>query len=208
MSTKKVDNRQRNWSFILYPESAHQNWSDLLDDLHIQWIRSPLHDQDLTDDGQPKKSHYHIALIFDGKKSYDQIEQITDMLSCPHPQYVQSLPGLVRYMAHLDNKDKHQYDVADIIGHGGADVSSYLKPTTTDKYALLREIVSFVRQKDIIEYSDLVEYAMIERPDDWFPLLADTSTVFINSYITSFRNKHYRDKRLIIDQQTGEMREQ
>ncbi|MFK5220012.1 Rep family protein [Lactococcus cremoris] len=29
---KKVDSRARNWSLVVYPESAPENWRDILDD--------------------------------------------------------------------------------------------------------------------------------------------------------------------------------
>lgn len=196
MATKQQDNRIRNWTFVLYPESAPENWRDILDNFHIPWIESPLHDADLNADESEKKPHIHVALCFEGKKSFEQVLQITDLLNCPHPQYVQSMTGLVRYMIHMDNPEKHQYSRDQIVGHGGADVDSYLRPTSGSRYALLREMVDFIRSKDVIEYSDLVEYAMMERPDDWFPLLVDNSTIFISMYITSFRNKHMKRRKL------------
>ena len=37
----------RDWTFVVYPESAPSNWRELLDDTHLRWIESPLHDKDL-----------------------------------------------------------------------------------------------------------------------------------------------------------------
>lgn len=108
----------------------------------------------------------------------------------------------------MDNPEKHQYSRDQIVGHGGADVDSYLRPTSGSRYALLREMVDFIRSKDVIEYSDLVEYAMMERPDDWFPLLVDNSTIFISTYITSFRNKHMKKKKVKINPDSGEIYEE
>ena len=61
--------------------------------------------------------YYYVVTSFktasgqtlEGKKSFEQVLQITDLLNCPHPQYVQSMTGLVRYMIHMDNPEKHQY---------------------------------------------------------------------------------------------------
>ena len=36
--------RTRNWTVVLYPESAPENWRDILDALHIEWVESPLHE--------------------------------------------------------------------------------------------------------------------------------------------------------------------
>ena len=54
---------------------------------------------------------------------------------------------------------------------------------------MLQEMIIYIEQNDIREFSDLALYAMQERSDDWFPVLADNSTVFIDRYIKSRRNK-------------------
>ena len=43
--SKKKDVRARTWTFVQYPESAPENWRDILDGYHIPWVESPLHDR-------------------------------------------------------------------------------------------------------------------------------------------------------------------
>lgn len=197
---KKKDDRTRNWAFILYPESAPEDWESRLEDLHIKWVRSPLHDQDQQEDGTPKKPHYHITLLYDGNKSYEQIKEITDSLGQPIPQKVQNIRGQIRYSAHLDSPDKAQYSPEEIIGHG-VDIKQYLRAESTDRYQILKEMTEYIREHDIIEYCDLVDVALSEHFDDWFPLLADTNCMYISSYISSRRNS----KRLPLNAITGEV---
>uniref|UniRef100_UPI001FD9DA67 Rep family protein n=1 Tax=Staphylococcus sp. GDX8P107P-1 TaxID=2804109 RepID=UPI001FD9DA67 len=52
--------RTRNWTFVIYPESVVSNWRDVLDDEHIQWVESPVHDKDTNPEGEIKKAHIHI----------------------------------------------------------------------------------------------------------------------------------------------------
>ena len=78
MSEKKQDQRSRNWVVIVYPESAPNDWREILDNMHIQWNESPLHDKDVNPDGTVKKSHWHVVLAFGSKKSYKQVKEITD----------------------------------------------------------------------------------------------------------------------------------
>lgn len=61
---EKNESRCRNWTIVLYPESVPDNWRDILDDLHIEWIESPLHDRDINANGELKKPHWHILLMF------------------------------------------------------------------------------------------------------------------------------------------------
>ena len=186
-SEQKRDERTRNWTVVVYPESAPENWRDLLDELHMPWIESPLHNMDSDANGELKKEHWHVMLAFEGKKSFAQVKEITDMLNAPIPQKTASARALVRYMAHLDNPDKVQYSSADIIGHGGADVADYLRPTSSARYVLIREMVAYIQQENIGEFIDLATYAMNERFDDWWPLLCDNAAYIVGQVIKSQR---------------------
>ena len=60
--SKKPVEKGRDWTFIVYPESTPKNWRDILDETHMRWVESPLHDKDVNPDGELKKEHYHILL--------------------------------------------------------------------------------------------------------------------------------------------------
>ncbi|MDF9661329.1 Rep family protein, partial [Bacillus cereus] len=47
-SSNSKDERTRNWTFIVYPESTPENWREIINDLHTPWIESPLHDKDVN----------------------------------------------------------------------------------------------------------------------------------------------------------------
>ena len=196
MSEKKsTDNRSRTWTFVLYEESAPENWRDVLDENHIQWVESPWHDKDVNATGEPKKKHKHILLMFSGKKSYEQIKEITDSLQQPIPQRCHDARALVRYMAHMDNPEKAQYNVNDIIGHGGVDVADMLRPSSSERYTLIRDMIDYIRSAGITEFQDLMDYAAAEHFSDWFPLLCDSSAYVVGQYIKSQRHRALRTQR-------------
>lgn len=188
-SSGNKDSRTRNWTFVLYEDSAPDNWRDILDDLHIEWIESPWHDKDVNADGLPKKKHKHITLLFGGVKSYEQVKEVTDKLNSPIPQRCHNVKAMVRYMAHLDNPEKAHYSVSDIKAHGGVDLAELLRPSSSERYTLLREMIDYVRSAGVTEFQDLVDYASSEHFDDWFPLLCDNSSYFIGQYIKSQRHR-------------------
>lgn len=190
MSEKKAkDTRTRNWTIVLYPESAPSNWREYMDDLHIEWVESPLHNLDTNATGEIKKEHLHIMLMFSQVKSYEQVREITDALNCPSPQKCHNAKAMVRYMAHMDNPEKAQYPPEKIIGHGGVDIAELLKPSSSERYSLIREMIEFIKANELTEFQDLMDYAAGFRYDDWFPLLCDNSTIVINSYIKSCRHR-------------------
>lgn len=190
---KRGAGRTRSWTFILYPESAPSDWREILDDLYIEWVESPLHDKDFNADGELKKAHWHILLMFPSVKSYEQVKDITDKLNSPAPQKAMSAKGVVRYMLHLDNPEKYQYERSGLIGHGGADIAELLRPTSSDRYGLIKEMIVFIRENGIVEFTEIMDYAIEYRYDDWFPLLADNSAFVIEKYIKSNRFKELKN---------------
>lgn len=183
------ETRTRNWSIIVYPESAPENWRAILDESHIEWIESPLHEFDTNPTGEVKKPHYHVLLLFGGVKSYDQVCEFIKPLNGPIPQRCHNARAMVRYFAHLDNPDKFQYSIADIIPHGGVDISELLKPSTSERYTIIKEMCEYVGANNITEFFELMDYAMDERFDTWFPLLCDNSAYIVNQYIKSNRQR-------------------
>ena len=200
-SKEDKSTRTRAWTFILYPESAPDNWKDILNDMHIEWVLSPLHDKDLNANGELKKAHYHIMLSFGNVKSFEQIREITELLNCPIPQKVHNMRAMVRYMVHLDNPDKVQYDVSSIDAYGGFDLSEMLKANSSERYELIREMIAYIRDNDVMEFFDILNYAEMYRFDDWFPLLCDNSAFVIDRYIKS--NRHRLRKNF--NMETGEI---
>lgn len=153
------------------------------------WAESPLHDKDTNPTGEVKKAHWHVLLLFDGKKSYEQILELTKAINATVPQKCASAKGMVRYFAHLDNPEKFQYPISEIIGHGGMDVAEYLRPTSSARYELIREMMHFVRERNITEMEDLLVFAMDERFDDWFPLLCDSCAYVMGAFMKSRRHR-------------------
>lgn len=186
---KRAGTRFRNWTFLVYPESVSENWRDTLDQLCIKWCESPLHDKDLNENGEPKKPHVHILLTFNNVKTYEAVSKITESINGTIPQHVQSVQGMVRYFAHLDNPSKFQYNVSDIVAHCNFDLALALKANTSTRYALIRDMRNFIRENNIIHFSDLVDYAIENEYESWFPLLCDNSAFILKEYIKSIWRK-------------------
>lgn len=202
--TTYEDDRTRNWVFVLYPESAPKDWINQLNDMHIAFIVSPLHDRDEepgTGGKEFKKAHYHVILKFTSKKSYEQICSITHQLNCPIPQRVHDLQTMVRYLCHLDHPHKFQYSTSDIKAYGGIDIEEYLKPLSAMRHMYIRQMIDFVEENDITEFHDLMLYARRYRNDDWLILLMDNCSNLMNMFIKSRRH----GKKTIIVSSDGEV---
>lgn len=184
MAKKENDDRRRVWTFIVYPDSAPENWREKLDDEHLSWVASPLHDKDKNPDGKLKKAHWHVVLVFDGKKSFDQIKALTDSIGSPIPQRVESIRGMIRYLIHKDNPEKYQYPKEEIETHG-VDIEKYFLMSDAARLLILREITEYVQENHITSLSQLVAYSL-KLPDmDWFNTISTSSTLYISALVKS-----------------------
>lgn len=181
--------RVRNWTVLVWPDSAPPTWRDYLDEQGIEWVCSPLHDKDKNPDGNPKKPHWHVLLCFSGKKSYTQVVEFTKVLNTTIPQRCHNMKGMVRYFCHLDNPEKETYPVTGIECHGGLDLQEILKPSLSQKALYVSEMIDFIEENDITEYRDILLYAKRERPDDWYLSLLNYCSMNIRYYIASRRHK-------------------
>lgn len=190
----------RNWSWVVYPESAPENWRTLLDETGEKWIESPLHDKDINETtNEPKKAHWHIIISFSNKKSYKQVLKISEMLNAPEPVKTKNLQGSVQYLWHRNNPEKYQYNKSDVVAHNGFKYRQYLTDIGVDTDSILQEVIEWIKETGCSEYRDLVDYAVSERFDDWFPTVR-SQTIFLNSYLRS--NRHSQKK---YNPETGEV---
>lgn len=185
MATKSI--KKRNWAFVLYPESAPDNWRDLLQQSGLPAVISPLHDKDKDPTGEAKKAHYHIILTYPGPTTFNAVRAFTESLNQPIPQPLESVQGYYRYLTHEDNPDKYQYDKSDIIPVNGFDIHDFVELSKTEVAKIIKDIQQTIIAVDIREYSDLLDY-LLEVNNDWWNV-AINHTITLNAYLKSRRHK-------------------
>ena len=168
----------------MYPDSAPENWRDILNDLQISWAESPLHDKDVGK-GEDKP-HWHILLFFSGKKRFGGVQKIMESIGGPPPKVAEDPKNAIRYFCHLNHPEKHQYPVNEIKAHNGFDLQKYLEPTTAERHKLIAEMLDFCDEAGITEFKRLRQYASKYR-FDWFALLCDNSAYVVNLELKSAR---------------------
>lgn len=202
MSTDKTrDTRARNYATVVYPESAPEGWIDLLARECVPAFISPLHDKDVNPTGEPKKPHYHVVLMFEGKKSVEQVKEIFDTINGVGCEVVKSLRGYARYLCHLDNPEKAQYETSDV----RCIASDYMGTIglAIDKYVALGEMQDFCDKYDVVSFYILAKYARAHRPD-WHRILCDCGSVFMREYLQSRKWSRDQNQDVLIDPETGE----
>lgn len=183
-----VKQKGRYWACVGYPESLPTNWLEILQETGLAVAISPLHDKDLNPDNTPKKPHYHILFCYDGPTTYNNVKSLCDRLNATIPIKIESPKGMYRYHIHLDNPDKYQYDDRNRIIMNGLDPASFNSLTSTEILKIKREIITLIEDNKIFEYRDLVKFFADNDMNDFFQV-ASSNTMFINTYLSSFRNK-------------------
>ena len=198
--------RVRNWTIIVYPESAPKNWRDIIDSTHVTWVESPIHDKDINPDGTTKRAHWHVVLIFDGNKTMLQVwDSIATKVNSPFPQAIEgNVGGMIRYLIHLDNPEKHQYKEEDIKVHGAFDVQKYLHGNSADKRKVLIEILKFIDDNELKYFHQLQHYCIYHEKYDWLDVINYSNTMSIKATIQSQWQKA-RDEKLADNSEEGQL---
>lgn len=196
--------RTRNFATVVYTESASDNWRDLLASNYVPAFISPLHDRDIQDNGELKKPHYHIMIMFDSVKTSEQAKEVFKSfggVGCC--EVLKSSRAYARYLCHLDDKDKAQYKIEDVECLCGADYESVIA-LTIDKYVALAEMEEFVEKYDIVSFFLLSRYATKHR-SDWSRVLKDSGAVYMREYLKSRKWSKDNNCLRIVDPETGEI---
>lgn len=193
------EQRSNKWTFLIYEESAPENYLDVLEDIHVPFVLSPWHNKDVNKEtGEVKKSHKHGAFYFSSLKSYSQVsELIKDKLNGPaHVEPVMSPKGMYDYFVHADNPDKTPYDINDIESGCGFELDKFLVQQNSDDFTT--KVIDTIEENDITEFSELVWYAR-DNNSALLGLIIER-TYFFARYLDSRRHNPKRLEKVIEEQ--------
>ena len=178
-------------------------------DILLDWLAenyycgavSPLHDKDVYMEdstgenphkkGEKKKPHFHVCIVFSGSKSVEQIKKYVSPLGVTHVMPIVELSSMVRYFAHLDNKDKAQYDSADIRAFGGFDVQKYLISGDSE-VKIFWDMIEFIHNNTCYDYADfLFKVSLTKYCKTWTSLLLSKAN-FNNTIRQYLRDRSFR----------------
>lgn len=187
------EKRSNKWAFLLYQESAPENYLDILEEMHIPFVLSPWHDKDVNKEtGEFKKAHKHGALYFDSLKSYSQVSKLlTNHLNTPkHVEVIMSPRGMYDYFTHAENPEKTLYDINDIESGCGFDLNKFLIINNSGEFLTL--VIDIIEEQNFLEFNSLVRYARAENPQ-LLSLIMD-KTYFFAKYLDSRRYDNKKDE--------------
>lgn len=163
------------WSFVVYPESAPDNWLERLKATGMQIAISPLHDKDSWNHDSPemvnaetgeiiekgarykigdrKKAHWHCIAKTDKKTSWREMNALLQNIThCPYIQKCRSLKGAFEYFLHLNSPEKYQgYFKDEIMKLNGFAI----EPTKYEQGILYDEIVTTIIEQAFTKWTEV-----------------------------------------------------
>jgi hypothetical protein len=190
---REMKSKKRNWAFLMYPDSAPADWVEQLKKSGLKCAISPLHDRDLDTAGIEKKPHWHVIAVYNGPTTFANVKHFTNSLNATTPIALEQVRGYYRYLTHKDNPEKFQYSEKDIVLINGFDIMDFEQMSKSQEFLVIREIIDYIREKEVIEYSDLVESVVGVESAEWFPVVVE-NTLFFDRYLMSRRYRDAKEK--------------
>lgn len=184
--TKEI--KSRLWAAEVYPDSAPEDWREIIQISGLVAAVSPIHDKDINATGEPKKPHYHLILAWDGPTTLSNARRfVMEKLNGPTPFELKSIRGMYNYFTHKDNPEKYQYDEKDILHINNFCLSDFVELTRGEVDRTIKKVMKIIREVGIIEYSGLLDFLDDnELNDEWD--VAKNNAFLFNTYICSRRN--------------------
>lgn len=184
------------WAFIVYPDSLPTDWLDRLEQTGLPFAISPLHDKDINPDGSDKKPHRHIITYYDNNTTQKNVQKnVTSLVNGTIPIKLESMKGMYRYHIHQDNPEKYQYEDKDRIFLNNFDTSKVNGLTDTDVDRIIFDILAFIDDNNILEYSDLLHIFRTSNMINLLSIASKRPTLF-NAYLKSKRHAWLEKKSL------------
>ena len=185
-SDKQDKLKGRHFWYVVYPDSAPEDWVEQLQQTGLTFCVSPLHDKDTNPDGTPKKPHYHVIISWGNTTTYRSARSLAEtILNCPRPQMLTNPTGAYRYHQHKDNPEKYQYTEQSRCFNG------WVRPLdSAEVTAIKQEIHKLIYLEDIQEYGELITVCAVYGPE--YVDVAMNNTYYCERLCSSYRNNPLR----------------
>lgn len=194
----KGGDKARYFSFILYEDSAIENWRNVVDDI-IQWPYAYCtHDKDkvYSEEGfevvGDRKAHTHFIIALpNGSTTYKAVLDVVKRLGKVNClKTVQSIRGAYDYLIHNTKKareeHKHLYDVSERIEGNDFDIGAYVQLSEAEVVDIKKELTLDIVRLKFYDYQDFMIYVLTEKctdEDDMYFRIASKETKYFESVI-------------------------
>lgn len=127
--------------------------------------------------GDVKKSHWHLLVFFGGVKSFEQCREFGKEVCSTRFDVVRDKTGALRYLCHLDSKDKHVYDTKDVRCRN-SDYEKLIQENHGSSAIL--DVIKIIRENEIVDFSDLIYWCVDNGKADLLDIISLRSYFFVS----------------------------
>lgn len=182
--------KHKYFSFLVYPESAPNDWKKQLANTVRQFAISPLHEPD----EEVMKEHYHVIYQHLGPVTMESFlnvipEQVKNIAA--NGYFIPVDRNYQRYLCHQDQPEKQQfegnpYELIEVLNGFSLDLHKEL--TESEKRELRKRVYNFTREYGFVEYADLLDALADQNLWDEFDF-AFNHTIALNGYLKSNKGR-------------------
>lgn len=146
--------KSRTLAIVLYPESQQSAIDSIRKNYSYVGM---LHDKDTDVNGELKKAHWHFIIRF--KQARWSSGLAAELGIDDHFESVKNMDGALRYLSHLDDPDKFQYDPSD--ASYSADMSVVYRKAICDAVTEDERVLTIIELIESYEYP--ITYSFITK---------------------------------------------
>lgn len=164
--------KSKYWWAICYPENMKDNWESDIDDLLQVPFAYCIHDKDLDNDGDDRKKHLHLIIVFPNTTTqkhalsvFKELEKDgCSMIPNDVIKRVINIRRAYNYLIHdtdeCRNKKKYQYDPKERITGNMFDIGAYEQIGLEEKMQIRRELSKFLIEKQFTDYTTFYQFVI------------------------------------------------
>lgn len=226
--------KARHFTFLLYPESIPESWTERLELLGVPIAISPLHDldeketkklspeeQNIVQNGGKvyKKAHYHVIYVAKNPVTAESVRiKIKRCLGDKSVGVVKiivtSIENTYLYLTHRSKdaiaKNKHVYSEKDICLLNNFDIDRYVTLDAEDKDSMLNDICDLIDDHDIANMRELRRFIKIHGNEFGIPSMKVVNSVLRahTGLIRLYFDAVYQERKYgrTVDNATGEVK--
>lgn len=208
MAKSNTPPRYQYYTFLIYPDSTVNDFIERLREWHVPMYISPLHDKDTDEDGETKKPHYHVMVLFDTLKPLTACDEIIKSVNGVKPPLdtfiVKSKRAYARYLLHLDDPAKYPYykteKVTEICGADPYDeIIKSKSQQDFEQNEIIEAIQDYMEDHNIFNYAAIVRLARKSKNLEWSQCLK-VNAYYFYSWCKSHNDPDWINQQRIVDE--------
>lgn len=176
-----MNEKSRHWVGVLYPENMIEDWQEEIGDLLELPFAYCIHDKDLDDVDDERKTHVHLIIVFPNTTTYKSAFSVFSKLNALGKVSVNCIERVINirqkyeYLIHntetCKKKGKHLYDVKERISGNNFDIGSFEQISVAEKNAMLQELCNVIVQEQYTNFIDFYMHVMSNFDTNYFEVL-------------------------------------